>query len=235
MNKQVSNLNLAAVWSGGKDGCLSCFKAIQENYKVNCLLNLVSRANDLVSFHAFHKEIVTMQSKAVQIPVFQKKIYPQHSNRVQFEKELKEIFIGLRDKGIDGLIFGYVLPGDYQRKLVNRLSLEVGLKLIEPLYKKNSKRIILEFIRLGFKAVIVNLDTGIIDKYWLGRLLDEKFVEYLDNKNGVDVCGDKGEYHTLVIDGPLFKRSISIEKSSKLTVNGRSLLNIQQCSLNRKK
>lgn len=231
MRNKRKRLKVAAIWSGGKDGCLACFKAIQEGHRVEYLFNLISKKDDSVSFHNFYKDMVKMQSKAVSIPIFQKRICSQKDEPEQFKRELKEQILKLINKGIHGLVFGYVLPGDYQRVLVKGLCSNLNVELIEPLYKINSKRVLTEFIKLGFRAVIVSVDLTVLDSYWVGHFVNENFIKYLENKPGVDFCGDRGEYHTFVIDGPLFKKIILIKDASKITINNRCFLDIYKISM----
>ena len=228
MDSAKGRLRAASVWSGGKDGCLACFKAIQQGYKIKYLFNLFSKRDALVSFHRFPKGLIRMQSEASGIPIFQEKICPQEENKPQFERELEELLLRLRKTGIQALVLGYVLAGDYQRALVSRLCLKLGLKLVEPLYKRNSKRVVREFIRLGFKAIIVSVDTRIIDSYWVGRALNEEFIEYLESKPGIDFCGDHGEYHTFTTGGPLFKRAVYIYGASKVHTDSSCFLDIHK-------
>jgi uncharacterized protein (TIGR00290 family) len=234
MDKRKQRLKVASVWSGGKDSCLACFKAIQDGYRVKCLFNLISKQDNFVSFHKFSKEMTKIQSAAVCIPIFQKEICSQKENKQQFEKELREIILKLKNIGIEALVFGYLLSGDYQRALVKRLCSELNLKLIEPLYKRNSKRVLTEFIRLGFKAVIVSVDLAVLDSYWIGRLVNEDFIKYLASKPDVDFCGDRGEYHTFVIDGPLFKKIIRIQDTSKVYINNHCFLDIRKYDIVKK-
>jgi len=234
MNKRRHTLKVASAWSGGKDSCLTCFKVIQEGYRVKCLLNLISKQDTLVSFHKFPKDIVKMQSEAVGIPIFQEKICSQKENKLQFERELREVILKLKNIGIEALVFGYVLSCDYQRTLVKRLCSELNLKLIEPLYKRNSKRVLTEFIKLGFKAVIVSVDLRVLDDYWVGHFVNEDFIKYLESKPNVDFCGDRGEYHTFVTDGPLFKKTICIQDVSKIYIDNCCFLDIHKYDIVKK-
>jgi len=231
MEKSRRILKLVSVWSGGKDGCLGCFKAIQKGYEVKYLFNIIFKRNNFVSFHNFHKDMVKMQSEVVGIPIFQVEICSQKENQLQFERELREAILKLKNIGIEAAVFGYILPGDFQRTLVKCLCSELNFKLIEPLYKKNSKKVLAEFIRLGFKAVIVNVDCRVLDSYWVGRHINEDFIKYLESKADVDFCGDHGEYHTFVIDGPLFKKRILIQDVQKVYIDNYCFLDINKCDI----
>lgn len=224
----------AVISSGGKDGCFSCYKAIEEGYKVEYIFNLTARGSNLVGFHNVHKDMVKAQAKAMGIDLFQRDINAQKRDRLLFEKELKEITRELTDKGINALVFGYVLE-DYNRILAKRLCAELNLRLIEPLYKKDSKSVITEFVRLGFKALIINVELEFIDSYWVGRTIDEEFIGYLQARPGVDLCGDGGEYHTFVLDGPSFKKAILLQECSTFNTGNRCFLDIHKYTLAAKK
>lgn len=235
MDKGKRLLRAASAWSGGKDGGLACFKAMQQGYRIKYLINLISKEDSLVSFHKFPKGLIKMQSEAIGIPIFQKKIYPQKENPLQFERELEEVLLRLKKTGIEALVMGYVLAGDVQRVLVSRLCLKLGLKLIEPLYKRDPKGVVMEFIRLGFKAVIASVDLKVLDSYWVGRNLNKEFIEYLENKPGVDLCGDHGEYHTFITGGSLFKKAIYIYEASKVYTDNSCFLDIRRYGMNKMK
>ncbi len=227
MNGKRPKLKIAAIWSGGKDGCMSYFRVFQMGYKVEYLLNLINKENNMVAFHNFHKNLIKMQSNAIGMPLLQNRICSQKNNRRQFENELKKIVLRLKNKGINGISVGYV-SGDYQRVLLKQLSSSLSMALIEPLYQKNSKNTLKEFIQLGFKAVIVSVDLSLLDDYWVGCIVDENFIKYLVKKSNVDFCGDRGEYHTFVIDGPIFKKRIIFHNTSKIYIKNYCFLNISK-------
>lgn len=234
MNKKKSKLKIAAIWSGGKDGCLSYFKLTQQGYKVEYLFNLINKGNNTVAFHNFHKDLIKTQSNVVGMSLLQNKICLQKNNRRQFENELKKIISKLKNRGINGISVGYVITGDYQRVLLKQITSDLRITLIEPLYKKNPKNILEEFIKLGFKAVIVSVDISLIDDYWVGCVIDENFIKYLKEKPNIDFCGDRGEYHTLVIDGPIFKKRIILHNTSKIYTKNYCFLNINKHSVIKK-
>lgn len=230
MKRRGFQSRVAVITSGGKDGCFACYQAMQDGHKVEYLFNLGSRGSNLVGFHNVPKDMVKMQSKAIGVPLFQRDINAQKKDRALFEKELKKITLELVDKGINGLVFGYVLE-DYNRILAKNLCSALKLKLIEPLYKKDSRSVIMEFINLGFKAVIINVNLAFIDSYWVGRMVDEDFIGYLHKKGGIDLCGDRGEYHTFVLGGPMFGKTIDIQETSKYNMDNRCFLDIRRYRL----
>jgi len=217
----MEKIKIASFWSGGKDSCLAYFKSIQAGYKIDCLFNLISSQDHRqVSFHNIPKDLIHLQAEATNLNLFQKEIIPAKINPVKFEKDLKNLLKVLLKKSIEGLVFGYTAPDDKQRLLAKRICSELGLRLIEPLCGKNPKEILKEFIDLGFKALIVRVDSKILDKYWLGRPIDKDFLNYLEKRaesgDSIDFCGDLGEFHTFVIDGPLFKKRIELLETVKV-------------------
>lgn len=231
MKKIKTKLKVASCWSGGKDSCLAYFKAARYGYGIVSLVNLVSKDNRLVSFHEINQNLIEAQAKAVGIPLLQEKVVSQEAEPERFEQEVKNLVKKLADKGIKGLVFGYSDPEDRQRYLSKKICSELDLKLIEPLCGKDSKEILKEFIELGFKAVIVKIDSRILDKSWLGHLIDKDFFDYLrereESGDFIDFGGNLGEFHTFVIDGPIFKKKIKLLETSKIKKGSSWVLDIK--------
>ena len=114
----------------------------------------------------------------------------------------------IEQEGVVGGIFGDI-DLDEHREWVERVCGELGIEAVEPLWNRKSEDVLTDFIAAGFEAIIVSAKAELIDKDWIGRRVDRDFLQYLQAKN-IDVCGENGEYHTLVINGPLFKRRIEI-------------------------
>ncbi len=236
MEKAIKKIKIACCWSGGKDSCLACFKAIRAGYKIGYLFNLVSNQDHYkVSFHNVSKDLVHLQAEAANLKLFQKEIVSAEIDSGKFKKDLIKLTKILLDKDIKGLAFGYTDPDDRQRIIAQQICSELGLKLIEPLCGKNPKEVLKEFIELGFKAVIVKIDSKILDKGWLGRFVDKDFFEYLEEKvkagNIINFCGDLGEFHTFVVDGPLFRKKIEFLETKKVRKGNYWVLDIKKCHL----
>ncbi|MBN2125966.1 MAG: hypothetical protein JW821_16835, partial [Deltaproteobacteria bacterium] len=92
-----------------------------------------------------------------------------------------------------------------------RVCRETGIRPSLPLWKNSRERLLREFIGKGFKAVIVALRTDRLGREWLGRELDERFITEIRAEKNIDICGEEGEYHTFVYDGPLFKRPVAVK------------------------
>lgn len=204
-------------WSGGKDSCFAAYLALGQGYKISHLVNFISKEFKRVSFHGTEARLIQLQSQAIGIPLLQKL-----TTWESYEPEFKEAVRSLLPQGIKGMVFGDIYL-DEHREWVERVCGELGIEAIEPLWEKSTEKIFTDFIDAGFEAIIVSAQTELIDEGWVGQRLDRKFLSYLKTRN-VDLCGEKGEYHTLVVNGPPFKRRIEIIESKTINRDNRWLL-----------
>ena len=216
INKPKNINELIGSWSGGKDSCLACYKAIKMGYQINFLLNLISKKYQRCCFHGIQKELINLQAQLIGIPLFQKEV---SDDMDLYEKEFKEAVTSLKTRGAKGMVFGDIYL-EKHRTWVERVCQELEIRPLEPLWQNSAEEVIEEFIGLGFKAVIVSAQTELFNKDMIGRIVDRKFVEEL-RKRDICCCGENGEYHTFVIGGPIFKRGeIAITKSQVIRREG---------------
>ncbi len=211
-------------WSGGKDGCLACYEAIQQGYDISRLVNFIAGEHNRVRFHGTDTGLIQLQSQATGIPLLQKETTWQG-----YEAEFKEAVRSLVPEGIEGMVFGDIYLQEHL-DWVERVCAEIGIEAVEPLWGRPTSDVISSFIDHGFQAVIISAKADLIAEEWLGRRVDREFIAYL-NDNGIDPCGEKGEYHTLVVDGPIFKRRIEIEESRVIRHESHWLLDISRYRL----
>lgn len=198
-------------WSGGKETSLACYRAMQnKNLKVEYLVNMVSEDGKRSRSHGLSSALLRAQSDALGIPIIQRKTTWENYEGV-FKKAVSE----LKKEGIKIGIFGDIDLQEH-REWIERVCREVGVKSLLPLWKEDREELLKEFIRIGFKAIVVATKADLLGKEWLGRQIDEELIKDLKKVNGVDLCGEKGEYHTFVIYGPLFKKQIKITKNKKV-------------------
>lgn len=199
-------------WSGGKDSCLACYKAIQSGYQISHLVNFISAEYKRVSFHGTPEELIGLQSEAIGIPLVQKEVHPD-----DYEPAFKKAVRSIQNSATQGIIFGDIYLQEH-KQWVERICKELGIKAIEPLWGIRTEDILDEFIKNGFEAIVVSGKAATqfgaygIDKEWIGHKVDEDFIKYLKTKPYIDLCGESGEYHTFVINGPIFKKRIEIKK-----------------------
>jgi len=208
-------------WSGGKDSCFACYRALQKGYKVTHLVNFISTEYKRVSFHGIDGRLIKVQSDLAGIPLYQKETTPDN-----YESEFKDAVKRLAHHGIKGMVFGDLYLEEH-RQWVERVCTELGIEAIEPLWGRNTEELLQDFISKGFQAVIVSGQAKFVDKEWIGQTVNKDFMEYLKAKPDVDICGENGEYHTFVVSGPLFKGRIEITEEEVIRRNGYWFLDIK--------
>jgi diphthine-ammonia ligase len=196
-------MSYIASWSGGKDSCFALYEAIDKGYEISHLVNFISKEFHRVSFHGTEARLIQLQSQAIEIPLLQKE-----TTGDGYEQEFKEAVRSLIHRGVGGMVFGDIYLQEH-KDWVERVCGDLGIEAVEPLWGKNTEKILSGFIEKGFEAVIVSAQSKLIEEYWIGRRVDKALLDYLKRKN-IDVCGENGEYHTLVTDGPIFKRPIQL-------------------------
>jgi len=196
---------------------LAAYLALGQGYKISHLVNFISQEFKRVSFHGTEARLIQLQSQAIGIPLLQKL-----TTWESYEQEFKEAVQSLLPRGIKGMVFGDIYL-DEHREWVERVCGELGITAIEPLWNKDTEEVFSGFVDAGFEAIIVSASDELIDEGWVGQRLGRKFLSYLKTRN-VDLCGENGEYHTLVVNGPLFKRKIEIIESKTINRDNRWLL-----------
>ena len=213
MIKQNVGRTSVASWSGGKDSCLALYKALKDGYEVKKLINFISRDLNRCCFHGVTPDIIKLQGELIGIPVLQPKVTDDMEN---YEREFKEGAKAV--KGIDSMIFGDIYLQEHLDWII-RVCKDMNISPVEPLWGLEAETIAKEFVELGFKTIIISAQAGKIGKEFVGREFDKKMIEEF-KKLGVCPCGENGEFHTLVIDGPLFKQPIKIKKAETLFKKG---------------
>lgn len=220
-------MSYIASWSGGKDSCFACYRAILDGYDVSHLVNFTSKEHKKVSFHGTETKLIQLQAKAIGIPLLQKE-----TTWDSYEEDFKDAVRSLIPTGIKGMIFGDLYLEEH-KEWTERICGELGIESIEPLWGEKLEENLIEFIDLGFEATIVSLNADVLDKKWIGHKVDKEFVAYL-KENDIDVCGENGEYHTLVTDGPIFKKKIEVVQGEPFTRDGYWFLNTVKYHLQEK-
>jgi uncharacterized protein (TIGR00290 family) len=187
-------------WSGGKESCLACHKAIMQGYKVTYLLNLLDEEGKRSRSHGIRSNLLVLQSQAIGIPIVQRK-----TTWEKYEDVFKDAVEGLKEEEVKGGVFGDVDIEEH-RDWIERVCRELEIKPILPLWGGDEKEIMIEFINQEFEAIVVATKQG---KEWLGKKVNKQFIDELHKLN-ISPCGESGEYHTFVTNGPIFKTKIKI-------------------------
>lgn len=210
----MDNLAIAS-WSSGKDSCLALFKAIEQGLKIKYLLNFISRDSKRGCFHGIEGKLIQAQADCIGMPVVQKETT---ADMKKYEDEFKEAVCELKKEGINNMVFGDIFLLDHVN-WVERVCGEIGITPIEPLWNRSPLDIVNEFIDLGFKAIVVSAQADKLDSSFIGKEVTKDLVKEFILRN-VCPCGENGEFHTFVVDGPIFKKRIEITKSEPILKEG---------------
>ena len=203
MNKAIIS------WSGGKDSALALFFCQQlAHYEVVGLLTNVNESLGRVTMHGVRTELVEAQATAIGLPLYELKFSGDVSME-DYNKAVKQRLTELKKHGITHVIYGDIFLEDLRQYREQQLN-EVGLQSVFPLWQHDTASLVTRFRESGFKAVLVCLNANLLPESWAGRELDETILNELPP--AVDPCGENGEYHSFVYDGPIFKKPVQFQK-----------------------
>ncbi|MEM4261713.1 MAG: diphthine--ammonia ligase [Candidatus Diapherotrites archaeon] len=206
---------IGILFSGGKDSTYVIYKAIEEGKKVKCLITMKSQNKESYMFHTATINITKMQAKAMKIPIM------YFTTKGEKEKELKDL-----EKAIKKAKTKYkikeigvgALASEYQKARVKKICDKLKLKMFAPLWKKNQKQYLEELVQKGFEIKFTGVGAYGLTEAWLGKNLDERTIKELiklNEKYGIHIGGEGGEYETIVLNAPIFKQKIQIIKTNK--------------------
>ena len=208
-------MKIGVLFSGGKDSVFTTYYCLQQGWDVRCLITLKSKNQASYMFHVPNIDITKYQAKALEIPI----LYQE--TRGEKEKELQDLKRALQTAqkkyGIEGLAVG-ALASDYQHERVNRICHELNLKCFAPLWHKPQEKLLREMIDAGFEIILSAVAAEGFSEKWLGRKIDHdalKELKGLHEKYGVSIGGEGGEYESLVLNGPIFRKRLVIKAAEK--------------------
>lgn len=194
-------------WSGGKDSSLCLHYLLQQNEYEICYL-LTSLNGDLkrVSMHGVHESLLEAQAGSIGIPL--KKIYVYEASYKEYELQMTKVLSEAKEEGITAVVFGDIFLEDLRAYREEKMAL-LDMKAIFPLWKRDTKELISEFINLGFKTIVCCGNDAYLKQEQVGKHIDKNYL--LNLAPDVDPCGENGEYHTYCYEGPIFKVPIHIK------------------------
>jgi len=202
-------------WSGGKDSALALYKIqIEKKIEVSSLLTTLNKKNKRVSGHGIRESLLDLQSKNMSIPI-NKIFLPDDVSNETYEKMMKEYWEKKKNEGINYCISGDIFLEDVKEYREKQLSM-MDIQSVFPLWKMNSNDVLKEFIDLGFKSIVVCINEKYLDSSFVGRIIDADFVA--DLPPNIDPCGENGEYHSFVFDGPIFKKPVDFKVNDKIYI-----------------
>ena len=196
-------------WSGGKDSSLALQAVLSEpSFRVEALLTTVTADYERISMHGVRRALLHEQAEAIGLPLEEVRIPAGASNAV-YESAMKERLLHYKAKGVSRVVFGDIFLEDLRKYRESRLA-ELGLDGLFPLWRRNTAKLAEDFIAAGFRAFLVCVDPKQLDPSFCGREFDRELLA--DLPAFVDPCGENGEFHTFVYDGPIFRRPVAARK-----------------------
>ncbi len=194
-------------WSGGKDSAMALHTILQrDDIQVTALLTTVTEGYERISMHGVRRELLERQAQSIGLPLHEVRIPPQCVNPI-YEARMEEALRVHYNRGVRKVAFGDIFLEDlrvYREKNLAR----IGMTALFPIWKRDTRELIRLFHAQRFRAIAVCVDPKVLDRRFAGRELDESF--FPDLPPGVDPCGENGEFHTFVFDGPIFRSPIPV-------------------------
>ncbi|GGZ82501.1 adenine nucleotide alpha hydrolase [Algibacter mikhailovii] len=200
-------------WSSGKDSALALYHILRnEKYQVDELITTVNSHFNRVSMHGLRKELLTAQTNALDIEASLIEL-PEMPSMDVYEQKMLETVSRLKNDGFTHTAFGDIFLEDLRQYREDQLRKQ-GITAVFPLWKRNTKALLQEFLDLGFKTIIVCANSKYFGEEFVGTIIDENFINDLPPE--VDPCGENGEFHTFCFDGPIFKAPVNFSIGEKV-------------------
>lgn len=210
----------ALSWSGGKDSALALDRAVRQGLDVRYLFNIYEGVSGLVRFHGVRRELIGAQAAALSRELIQAHTHPDDYATV-FERVLEE----LQRRGVAGVVFGNIHLADIRAWYEERTRAR-GLDHREPLWGGAPAALLDELLERGYRTRIASVNLELGRPEWLGRELDRELAEELNAAPGIDPAGERGEYHSFVFDGPLFRRPVDVVLGETFEREGHRVLDL---------
>lgn len=188
---------------------LHLFLKNNKRNEVACLLNMCSADGERSGSHGLSRRLIQGQAEAMHIPVVQQPV--EEGN---YEQSLKKVIAELKKQGIDSGVFGDIYLQEH-RDWIEKVCRETGITPVFPLWKKDTEELMCSFIAEGFLTIVVAVRKEKLPGAFLGRQIDDTFLSDIRTVSGADPCGENGEYHTFVFDGPLFSHAMPFSEKGR--------------------
>ncbi len=220
-------MHVAALVTGGKDSALALYRALKQDLEVKYLVTMIPQRPDSWMFHYPNIHLADFFAEAVGIPLVK-----GQTSGVK-ETELEDLKRLLADLPVEGVVTGAIMS-QYQKKRIDRVCQELNLKSIAPLWRENPRKLLAEIVELNLDVLIVGVYAYGFDVTWLGRKIDQKTISdlvELNKKYQISLVGEGGEYETLVLDAPFFKKRIQLVQTEKVWENHSGYLIVEKAKL----
>jgi len=204
-------------WSGGKDSAMALHGMRQEkDVRVVALLTTVTSGYERISMHGVRRSLLVQQAQRLDLTLHEVRIPPQCVN-LDYEEQMSQALLSMKRRGVCRVAFGDIFLQDLREYRERNLA-RVGMTAIFPIWKRDTRQLVQDFCAMGFRAIAVCIDSKALPREFAGRELDQEF--FRDLPQGVDPCGENGEFHTFVYDGPIFSSAVAVEQGEVVERDG---------------
>jgi len=195
-------------WSGGKDSAMALYELRKDRgYGIAALLTTITKDYDRISMHGVRRVLLEKQADSIGLQL--EKVYiTKNASNEEYEAKMENALMKYKRLGVSAIAFGDIFLEDVKEYRERNLS-KIGMEAIFPIWGRNTAELAQKFIELGFKAIVTCVDSKFLDKKFVGRIYDNRFLRELPS--GVDPCGENGEFHTFVYDGPMFRKRVEFK------------------------
>ncbi len=205
-------------WSGGKDSAMVLHEVLKmRNIEIAALLTTVTEGYDRISMHGVRRALLVEQAKSSGFPLHEIFI-PQNCTNEIYEQRMQDALEQYKQEGVETAAFGDLFLEDIRSYREERMS-RIGMRCMFPLWGRPTQALAEQFIDLGFRTIVVCVDTKALGREFAGRDYDRSFLD--DLPPGVDPCGENGEFHSFVYDGPIFHTPIRAQRGEKVLRDNR--------------
>jgi uncharacterized protein (TIGR00290 family) len=205
-------------WSGGKDSAYAVHELVRaDGYEITALLTTVTSGYDRISMHGVRRSLLQRQAESLGYPL-EEVLIPQGCTDEEYGQLMETTLQKYSNLGVRGVVFGDLFLEDIRNYREERLG-RISMKGIFPIWGMDTSELARAFIAQGFRAIVVCVDTEVLDSDYAGREYDSRFLA--DLPANIDPCGENGAFHTFVYDGPSFSWRIELERGEKVLREGR--------------
>ena len=200
-------MRVACLFSGGKDSTYAAYVAQQRGWEIGPLITIRPADPESMMFHVPNLHLTALQAEAMALPLLEETATPGE------EGELDALRRAFDRADADGIVVG-AIASDYQHSRVNRVAHALDLPVFAPLWRQDPRQLVRDYLRAGFRIAFSSVSAEGLDASWLGRTWDDATVDdllRLHESHGVHPCGEGGEFETLVLDGPLFRKRLIVD------------------------
>jgi uncharacterized protein (TIGR00290 family) len=210
-------------WSSGKDSAMALYKILKSNeFEIVAIVTTVSESFHRVSMHGVREELLDQQAASIGF-VLEKVRIPYPCPNEVYERKMTESLRRYKLRGVSHAIFGDLFLEDIRRYRERNLA-QVGIIPIFPVWKENTTALARAILSVGFRAIVTCVDSKKLDPKFAGRYFDESFLDEIPAN--VDPCGENGEFHSFVFDGPIFRKRIEVTVGKRVLRDGFQFVDI---------